>query len=132
MWMRLSRKYTFACLDEILTRTRVHSLADGPGTDQPILWRIRVLQAALARDTEWEHKYQRELKWTLGETQFDLGYYYLSRVLDRRRSRENFAACIANGYRRPLVWLYYFSSLLPGFIIRVLRRLKRAVVTNRR
>ena len=127
LWLRLARRFTFAYLSEVLTRTRTHSLGDGPGTDQPIKWRIRVLQDALARDTEWERKYRRDFMQVIGRTYFELGYFYFARQNNSRRSRKSFASSIAHGYHHPLVWLYYASTFLPGSLARLLRRIKQTI-----
>lgn len=113
MWMRLSRKYTFACIDEVLVRTRVNSLGDGPGTDQPIVFRIKALEKALERDTEWERKYRRQLLRQIGRNHFELGYFYYRQQRDLRKYRYHLGRSISCGHRPIKIYLQYLSTFLP-------------------
>jgi glycosyltransferase involved in cell wall biosynthesis len=124
LWMRLSRHFTFALIDEVLTDQRKHSLTDGAGFAQPIEYRIKMFEKALARMTEWETKYEKELKLELARTHYELGYFYYSRENNVAEYRKHLTAAIANGYSSPRIYLQYLSAFIPRSVHLLLKALK--------
>lgn len=118
MWMRLSRHFTFAVIREVLVRQRENTLADGSGTAAPIEYRLKIYERCLARDTEWERKYQQQLRWHKGRTHFVLAYFYLRNGNPSRAVREHLAAAVADGYTSPAMPRYRLASYLPGAVRR--------------
>jgi len=124
LWMRLSRHFTFALIDEVLTDQRKHSLADGAGFAQPIEYRIKMFEKALARNTEWEIRYEKELRLEMAKTHYELGYFYYSHENNIVRYRKHLVAAIANGYRSPRMYLQYLSAFIPRSVHSLLKVLK--------
>jgi len=83
-----------------------------------------MFEKALARNTEWETKYEKELKLELARTHYELGYFYYNCENNVTEYRKHLAAAIANGYSSPRIYLQYLSAFIPRPVHLLLKALK--------
>lgn len=124
LWLRMAREYRFAFIDEILVRSRQHSLHDGPQTDVPLVSRIQLFEKALKADTEWEQRYSSRLRRRIGHSYFNLGRFQFFVHNDFERARVNLDLGRRYGYHSLTGLLLYLASFLPVDLVKSLRRLK--------
>lgn len=124
LWLRMSRHCRFAALDEILTRSRQHTLSDGPKTIVPYLSRVTLFEKAYHSEGEFENRYRRELASRVGRCHFDLGHFYFFRENDFPKARQEFRLSYDYGYRPAILPLYITATYFPRGIIIGLRRFK--------
>lgn len=127
LWLRLSRRCTFAFIDEILTRSRVHSLGDGLTTIVPAISRVQLFEKALAFGSEWEKKYEQRLRHRVGHCHYDLAHFHFYRDNDLRKARVEFAKAMSYGYTNMNVKAHYLATFFPVGLITGLRKLVRAL-----
>jgi len=124
LWLRMSRHYRFAAIYEILTRSRMHTLADGPKTIVPYLSRVMLFEKAYKENGEFENLYRKELATRVGRCHFDLGHFYFFRENDYPKARHEFLLSRKYGHRPVPLYLYLGATHIPKSLIIGLRRLK--------
>lgn len=127
LWLRLSRRYKFAFIDEILTRSRVHSLADGPTTIVPAISRVQLFEKALAFGSEWEKKCETRLRHRVGHCHYDLAHFHFYRENDLKAARRELKLAMSFGYNNATVRVHYFATYFPVGLITAMRKLVRTV-----
>jgi glycosyltransferase involved in cell wall biosynthesis len=127
LWLRLSRRYKFAFIDEILTRSRVHSLADGPTTIVPAISRVQLFEKALAFGSEWEKRCEARLRHRVGHCHYDLAHFHFYRENDLKAARKELKLAMSFGYNNATVRAHYVATFFPVGLITALRKLVRAV-----
>ena len=127
LWLRLSRFYTFAYLDEILTRSRTHTLNDGLRTIHPYLSRIQLFQKAYDFGSDLEKEYNERLRKRLALCHFELGYFYFFKQEELQNSRIHFKKALEFNTACPNARLFYYCSFIPKTIFTFIRSLKKKV-----
>lgn len=130
LWLRLSRRSKFAFIDEILTRSRVHSLGDGLTTIVPAISRVQLFEKALAFGSDWEKKYELRLRHRVGHCHYDLAHFHFYRENDLKKARLEFEKAMSFGFTNINVRLHYVATFFPVGLITAMRKLVRTIRGN--
>ncbi len=128
LWLRLSRIYTFAYLDEILTKSRTHSLNDGLRTIYPYLSRIQLFEKAYKFESDLEGKHETRLRKRLARCHFDLGHFFLFKLKELQKARGQFKKALEYDPACPNARFYSNVTYIPRPIFNGLRWLKRKLL----
>lgn len=130
LWLRLSRQYTFAYHDEILTKSRTHTLGDGLRTIHPYLSRIQLFEKAYNFGSELEKQFEGKLKRRLSMCHYELGYFYFFKLEELKKAREQFAKALEYDTSCPNAGMYKTASYIPKPVFRMIRSLKRTLLPS--
>jgi glycosyltransferase involved in cell wall biosynthesis len=122
LWIRLSRHYNFAYLDEILTNSRANTLGDGSNTEPTLKSRCMVFEKARDRRGEWETKYAELINESLRASTFDLAYFYFNNY-DFAKARAEFKALQSLGEKSFKIKIYSLLTCFPTFFVKILRKI---------
>ena len=128
LWLRLSRQYTFAYLDEILTHSRTHTLNDGLRTIHPYLSRIQLFEKAYNFGSPLEKEYDDLLRKRIAMCHYELGHFYFFKLEELQNARIQFKKALEFDKTRPKTRLFYLLSFIPKPLFVLMRALKRKLL----
>ncbi len=121
LWLRLARRYRFAYLDEILTKSRTHTLNDGLRTIHPYLSRIQLFEKAYKFGSDLEIKHDTRLRRRLAMCHYELGHFFLFKLDEQQKAREQFKKALEFDPAGPNTKLFYNATFIPKPIFNGLR-----------